>query len=319
MVLLGSCNGIFRALDRRTGELRWATKVGPDGVQYFFHGDPLVTADAVVIGADTAAVGGIHAFDRATGQQRWKVAVDFGVNGPLAGLGRRAYAYTPKQGEIVSLDVDSGEVRWRQPLKVPGFEGPGAAANRVFAGAADGSLHALNADTGREEWRISLAAPITTSVSADETAVYVGTGAGTVYRVDPRSGAILGSQRVDEKLSPRSVPVRTNDSLLVLLTDEGADYRALVSLDLELEKVRWRQAAAKTWSTSRAFVWNDMVVLGTSSGELLAYCTTDGRPAWSHAVRGSVRSIGGSEDALYVSTREGTLYALAPVRACDAK
>jgi outer membrane protein assembly factor BamB len=261
----------------------------------------------------------VHAFDRATGRERWKFAIAFGVNGPMAGVGRRAFAYAPRQGEIVSFDVDSGELRWRVAARVPGFEGPGAIGNRVFAGTDDGLLRAMNAETGREEWRAELGAAVTTSVSAFEDSVYAGIADGTIVRVDPGNGDVLGSRKVDEKLRPRSVLVRVGDTLLVLLSNESADYLSLVSLDRKLETIRWRQTATKNWSTSRAFVWKNTVILGTSSGEVTGYCVADGTKGWSHTVRGSVRSIGGSDDALYVTTQGGSLYALRPTEVCGAK
>jgi outer membrane protein assembly factor BamB len=286
----------------------WATQAGPGTEQYFFHGDPFITSDVIVVGADAASGGAIHAFDRSSGRQRWKFPAGRGVFGPIAGSGRSAFAATPDA--LVSIDIDSGALRWSRPILVPGFEGPAASADRIFAGAEDGFLYAVNAETGRDEWRTSLGAPATSSVTATETAVYVGAADGRFYCIDPRTGAVLKSLKLDEKLKPRSVPVVAGDAVLVLLTDEAVDYRALIALDLKLDRIRWRLAALKNWSTTRAFVWNKAVVLGTPSGEVVSYNPADASLVWSRSVTGSVRSIGGTEDTLFVSTRQGRLYAL---------
>jgi hypothetical protein len=66
------------------------------------------------------------------------------------------------------------------------------------------------------------------------------------------------------------VPFRTAEAVLVLLTDQAADYRALVSMDPALTTVRWQITADKNWSTSRVFVWGEVVVLGAPSGEGVA-------------------------------------------------
>jgi outer membrane protein assembly factor BamB len=307
---------MFRALELRTGRLRWETKVSPDSLQYFFHGDPLVAGDVIVIGADRPTGAGIHAFDQSTGRELWRYAAGRGVSGLIAGAGGRAYA-AGVEGQLMSLDVGSGALRWRTDLT--GFEGPAAAGDRVFAGTVDGSLYGLNAETGREEWRLNLGAPVSTTVTASAGDLYVGTADGSMHRIDARRGTVIGSRKLDPLLVPRSVPVRTADSLLVLLTDRSADYLALVSLDPALGAVRWRASAEQNWSTSRVFVWGDVIVLGTPSGGVAAYCEKTGALAWSRTVKGPVRAIGGGDNILLAGTRSGDLYALRASRSCDVK
>jgi len=306
---------MFRALDRHTGQKRWETSLAPGPGQYFFHSDALVTADAIVVGADSAAGGGIHALDRATGRQRWTFPVARGVMGPIAGDARRAIAMTA-QGEIVCLDIASGAVRWRVPFAVPGWEAPALVGDRVFAGSADGALYALNANTGKEEWRVALGAPATTSVAATDSDLYVGTKNGMVHRIDARQHAVLGATKVDDKLVPTGVPVVDGSRLLVLLTDSAADYRVLVAVDRELNRVRWRQIARDKWSTSRVHVADRMALVGTPAGEVTGFCTVDGATGWSGTVRGTVRAIGSAREVLYVGTPSGTLYAMPLTRAC---
>jgi outer membrane protein assembly factor BamB len=320
-VYIGSCNGIVRALEFRTGRVRWETKVSPDSDQYFFHGDPLIAGGVIVAGADRPTGASIHALDRLTGKELWKHPAGRGVNGPIAGSGGRVYA-ARYEGQLLSLDIGSGDVRWAVDLKVSGMEGPAADGRQVFAGAVDGVLHGLNADTGREEWRVNLGAPVSTTVTVsagDVGDLYVGTADGEIHRVDANRGRVLGSRKLDPMLKPASVPVRTADSVLVLLVDQSADYRAVVSLDPALDDVRWRVAADKSWSTSRIFVWGDVVVLGTAAGNVDAYCAKTGVPAWSRSIKGRVRSVGGAEDILLVGTPNGDLYAMRAPRSCDAK
>jgi outer membrane protein assembly factor BamB len=60
---------MFLSLELRTGRVRWETRVTADSSQYFFHGDPFIAEDLIVIGADRAAGASIHAFDRSTGKE----------------------------------------------------------------------------------------------------------------------------------------------------------------------------------------------------------------------------------------------------------
>jgi outer membrane protein assembly factor BamB len=291
--------------------------VAPDSRNYFFHGDPLITPDIVVIGADPAT-GGVHAFERSTGRQRWKYAAGHGVAGALAGLGRRAYAIT-LDGQLLSFDIESGAVAWSFPVEVWGWLGPGAAPGRVFVGARDGSLYALDSETGRVEWQTRLPAPVSTTVRATPAGLFVGTTDGAVSLVDIQHGRVLASRKIDDKLRPRGEMVPAGDSLLVLLADEQMNDRALVSVDTALTSVRWRQAALRHWSTSRVFVWGPAAVVGSPSGEVVAYCVADGTKAWSRTVSGTVRAIGGADDMLYVGTTDGTLYAIRPAVSCRAR
>jgi outer membrane protein assembly factor BamB len=180
-------------------------------------------------------------------------------------------------------------------------------------------LHALNAKTGREEWRATLGAPASTSVTVSAGDVYVGTAGGSMHRIDARNGTAVRSRKLDPTLTPTSVPVRTASSLLVLLTDQSANYRTLVSLDPSLDSVRWQVSADKNWSTTRVFVWGDVIVLGTATGNIAAYCEKTGILAWSRTVKGPVRAVGGAEDILLVGTQTGDLYALRAPRSCDVK
>jgi len=321
-VFFGSCNGVFRAVDPSTGRERWATDVRPDPTKkYYFHGDPLVIGDTIVVGADEEGADGrnnIHAFDSATGRQKWKYVAGGKVLGAIAGLDRMIFAVVSKTG-IVALDLNTGEHRWTRPLNASAWNGPAADANRVFTGDGDGNLYALNADTGSVAWRVALGAPVTTSPTLYAGHVYVGTGDGVVHRVDSAKGAIVSSRKVDETLRPASAPVIAGDSVLTLLADDAVGYRVLVLLDQRLDRIGWRQDASSPWSTSRAFHWRDTVVVGTPKGEVAAYCTVDGSPAWSHTVPGRVRAVGGSGDILYIGTVEGTLYAVRPPVVCKPK
>jgi outer membrane protein assembly factor BamB len=320
-VFIGSCNGWFRRLDAKTGDVRWETHVGGDASKYFFHGDVFILDDRIIASADVdKAAGveaGIHAFDRQSGRELWTYRAGRGVLGAVVGTARRVFAYTAA-GDLISLDVDSGKLAWSYALKASAWESPGVAGSRVFGGSADGTLYAFNGDTGRIEWQQKLSAAIATSIRASESSVYVGTGDGAVHRLSVETGKPLSSLKLDSALKPTSAPLVTEQAVIVLLADEGADYRALVALDAALVGVKWRREASPRWTTSRVFVTGGTTVVGGPSGDVTAYCVGDGAPAWAHmAPTGPIRSIGGTAEMLYLGTPQGTLFALRPPKACS--
>lgn len=317
---MGSCNGLFRRLDAKTGRVRWETNVRGKAERYFFHGDVFMAPDRIVATSDvdskTGAEAGVHAFDRDSGRELWKHPAGRGVLGAVVGAGRRVFAYATS-GELLALDLDTGKLAWTYPLKAPGWESPAVVGSRVIAGSTDGSVYGLNADTGRIEWRQKLGAAVNTSVRATDSDVYVGTADGTVYRLAPSSGEVRSSLKLDPALKPISAPLLTANAVLVLLADQQADSRAVVALDPGLARVKWRQAAPDSWSTTRVFATQRAVLVGTPSGEVRAYCLADGSAGWSQKVANArVRSIGGTDETLYVSTPQGALYAVRPPQFC---
>ncbi|PYR89132.1 MAG: hypothetical protein DMF84_25880 [Acidobacteria bacterium] len=311
---------MFRELDARTGKVRWETNIRGTALKYFFHGDVFVAADRIIASTDvdpaTGMEAGVHAFDRVSGRRLWTQPTGEGVKGAVVGQGRRVFVYTAT-GDLIALDIESGKREWSNALNASPWDSPGVAARRVFAGSNDGSLYAFDDETGRIEWRKKFGTAVSTSIRATETAVYAGTADGAMHRFAPKDGEILASLELDSKLKPGSVPLITPSGVLVLLADSHAEYRALVSLDPALGRVNWRRAAPDRWTTTRVFATEKTVLLGTPSGEVTAYCAADGSPAWSHKFPDApIRSIGGSDDMLYVGTLPGALYAVRPPAAC---
>jgi eukaryotic-like serine/threonine-protein kinase len=311
---------MFRQLDAKTGKVQWETNVRGEAPRYFFHGDVFVAPDRIVSSADvetsTGAEAGVHAFDRKTGRQLWKYPAGRGVLGAVIGSGTRVFAYTAS-GELLALNLESGKREWTYDLKAAGWESPAAVGQRVFGGSDDGSLYAFNSDTGGVEWQQKLGAPVNTSIRAANSNVYAGTKDGRMHRLSASSGEPLSSLKLDPALRPGTAPWLARDAVFVLLADEQANYRALVSLDSGLSRVNWRRAALDRWSTTRVFATERTIYLGTPSGEVTAYCAADGSPAWSHKLANApIRSIGGTDETLFVGTPQGSLYAIRPPRSC---
>ncbi len=282
--------------------------------------DRVLSGDTLVLGADggggtDARPAFIHALDRRTGRERWRYQVGPGAAGAIVGAGALAFAAT-LDGRVLALEVQSGSLRWSFPVRFWGWEGPTVREGLVYAGGRDGTLSALDAESGQVRWQAAVGSGISTSAVALPSGLYLGTADGRLHRVDAASGKPLASLQVDTVLRPRGVPVPEGDSLLVLLGDRRGVPVALVSVDLALMRVAWRQAGTAPWSTARVFVSGGAALVGTEAGGVHAYCLATGAHAWSRDVGGLVRSIGGTDDHVYVGTSEGVLRAFPAVRAC---
>jgi outer membrane protein assembly factor BamB len=306
LLFIGSCAGVFYALDKNTGETRWSYLVNNNN-KVGFHGNPLIAEDLVIVGTDIngepSGVGYIYAFEAQSGKVRWKVPAQRGIASDLIRVGSSVYGVTLGD-EIIAVDLNSGARRWsfssesdrsdRIPLA------PVASKNRIYFGDRDGGIYALHARTGEIIWKRQLTTPVSTSLVAVGESVYLG-AANYIYRINQETGSIEGRFMADGWSFGK--PVVTSDSIILFIND------TLTSLDLSLKDVRWRQRTTSTWTSPRLHLWGKAVLAGVESGTVLAFRTTDGARQWSCTLEGIIRSIGRSEEVLYIGTKRGTIYA----------
>jgi outer membrane protein assembly factor BamB len=301
---------MFRALDKETGRVKWEYDIRQDGAQRQFHGDPLVTNDLVLIGTD-GAMGHVYAFEKPTGRVRWKYKVEeSGVASDVLQLGRSVYAVTLGD-ELLCLDLATGKPNWtfHSSSRSKDFHWtstPAVTSERVYFGGLDGIIYALEAQSGKLVWKKELGGRVTTSLAVRGHDLYVGTAKRRIYRLDTDSGNVLSDLATEAE--PHGHLTLAEDSLVVFLGDE-----VLASLDLSLKKVRWSAEASKEWTSARPYLWRDLVLAGDRR-ELVAFRCSDGAREWSHKFPETIRGIGTSEQALYVGSLGGPVFAYVPDR-----
>jgi hypothetical protein len=80
---------MIRALDRRSGQVKWAYDIRKDGDQSQFHGDPLITDQLIVMGTD-GNIGSVCAFERA-GPFAGRTRLMSGASHPMCFASKTAY------------------------------------------------------------------------------------------------------------------------------------------------------------------------------------------------------------------------------------
>jgi outer membrane protein assembly factor BamB len=301
---------MIRGLDKKTGQVKWEYDIRKDGEQRQFHGDPLVTNDLVVIGAD-GAMGHVYAFEKSTGRVRWKYKVeDLGVASDVLRLGRNVYAVTLGD-ELLCLDLETGKPNWTfhcgsRSKDFHWTSTPAVTSERVYFGGLDGIIYALDAQSGRVAWKRELGGRVTTSLAVRGHDLYVGTAKRHLYRLDTDSGDVLSDFATESE--PAGHLALAEDSLLVFVGDE-----LLASLDLSLKEVRWSAEASKEWTSARPYLWQGLVLAGDRR-ELVALRCSDGAREWSHQFPETIRGVGTSEELLYVGSLKGPIFAYVPNR-----
>src|SRR5215472_13111454 len=225
---------MVRALDKKSGRVKWAYDTQKDGEALSFHGDPLITSELLLIGSDGRS-GHVYALERSTGALRWKYDVaERGVASDVVRLGKNAYAVTLGD-ELICLDLETGKPDWTFHS---GFNGhdfhwtstPALSEDRIYFGGLDGIVYALDSQSGKLIWKKDLGARVTTSIALHGHDLYVGTAKRQVYRLDSSSGTVIGEIATESE--PRWTIVPTGESLVIFLGEE-----ILTSIDLSLKKV----------------------------------------------------------------------------------
>lgn len=110
-------------------------------------GDDIERAIAVGNGTVYAAADGVYAFDADTGDREWTAPV--GANRGVALDGETVYASAGGGGPVVALDAADGDQRWSRDVHT--LTAPTASDGHVYV-VDNSDLVALDADTGDTEW-----------------------------------------------------------------------------------------------------------------------------------------------------------------------
>ena len=140
---------MIRALDRKTGLVKWEYDIRKDGEQSQFHEHPLVTGRLLVIGTD-GKIGHVYAFERTTGAVLWKYKVnDRGVASDVIRVGDEG-CFVTLGNKLVCVDLETGKPKWSFRSNYSGIDdcltcsSPAVSEGRVFFGGLDGFAYALD-------------------------------------------------------------------------------------------------------------------------------------------------------------------------------
>jgi outer membrane protein assembly factor BamB len=204
VVVFATNAGVFVALDRRTGRLRWERSVLP-GQPIYAH------AMATAGGRILAPAYSVVAFDLADGSKDWAFNPSDDVGDESIAVAGSLALGTATSGWLYAFDALTGVERWRRNVGERPF-GVVAAGDRVYLGTRGrssgglgaGHLLALNAGDGSEVWRVSVpdlpGLPYTggsigfPAVLPDR--IVFTTCAGSVYAVRPETGDTIWTNAV---------------------------------------------------------------------------------------------------------------------------
>ncbi len=220
LILFGSEDYSFNAVDYRTGRINWSYAARDrirstarvahgrvffgcdDGKVYALmsmngrflwsydmaapvRGCPFVTNELIIVGSEAGEVVALEL----NGNRKWGFRAKRNVTSspfvdPVEGI-----CYIGSQdNHMYALDASSGFSSWRFRTNGPVISSPTVAEGMLYFGSADGHLYCLNAQTSKEKWKFNTEKPIVSSPIVHKGAVYFGGTDDYFYCVDCQSG-----------------------------------------------------------------------------------------------------------------------------------
>jgi outer membrane protein assembly factor BamB len=201
VVVLRTVDGRVVALNAEDGEHLWTIDRAQPPLTLRGLSTPVIVGPVVIVGMDNGRLLALRLDD---GQAAWEqtIAVPTGrselerladVDASLLLSGDRIIAMS-YGGELASLDVFSGEIRWRRGIQ--SYTGATMIGDRIFVTDSAGAIWALDAETGAAAWKQeALAWRRLSPPAAHEGFVAVADFEGYVHYLAPSDGRIVGRTR----------------------------------------------------------------------------------------------------------------------------
>jgi len=257
LVVFGSYDGRFYAVERHSGEVRWqfATHRGIATTPAPYRG-------TIIGGSDDGAV---YCLDAADGSLRWRYRTAGPVRSSPVLVGTLV-VFGSDDGFLYALDAATGTAVWRRQARGPVRATPVPLADAVVAAADDGSLTRRAVHDGQLHWRQRLDAPIWGKPLATERTVIVATVGGTVACFDTADGSLRWRHQFPDAFV--AAPVIIN-GLLMLAGNAGHVFACATESGEQVWQLTLHQRIAST-----PVPFGTTILLATGKGQLVCIAST---------------------------------------------
>ena len=220
------------------------------------------------------------------------------------------------EGRVMSVDPESGRVRWKQDLDLALSGGVGHHGNSVFVGASAGLVMRLDAASGSEIWRAPVSGEVLSAPQGDGRYVVAQTYDGKLMGFDYETGEVRWTYTSDVPvltLRGTGTPMILGDNAIAGFADGK-----VVAINLRSGNVAWEVRVAIPQGRSEieriVDIDGSMAVQGNElyvasyQGRLAAIDTRSGRRLWQRNVS-SVSGVGLGFGNVYVADDDGTVSA----------
>lgn len=189
LAFVGSNDGLFCAIDMRTGAVRWRF-VCDSSINTGINTSPALWNDYVLFGSDDY---GIYCLDSHTGQRVWKHDTQFWVRCSPAVFDGALYGAS--WCDVIALDARTGRLLWSIPGDREIYASPLVSENHVIVGTTSAPTDDMKARllcvsrrTGRVQWESIVDDAIVGRAAVVGGRVIVGSYDGTLYSFHEATG-----------------------------------------------------------------------------------------------------------------------------------
>lgn len=271
----------------------WSADIGAGGgYRRVILAQPVV-ASGKVFTMDSSAK--VTAFTLDSGKRLWRVDTvpddvdSTNVGGGLGIDGTTLYA-SNGVSQLVALDTETGEQKWRRDIALPARSAPTIADGRVFLTNIEDRLLAFSAEDGHPLWDHQAAEPVTALLGRPAPAyfrglVVAGFGSGELAAMRADSGTVAwtdglsagrGRTSIADFVSIRGAPVISNGQVFAI--SMGG---LLVATDVPSGRRLWERQVA---GANTPYVAGDWLFVVSADQEIAAVHTPTGRVAWVTAL-----------------------------------
>ncbi|MBI5433179.1 MAG: PQQ-binding-like beta-propeller repeat protein [Planctomycetes bacterium] len=327
-VLVGSDDGVLRALDAESGAKLWQLATGGR-----LRSRATLVDDSALIHSDDGLV---YRVDLASGAELWRARVE---RAPIVRLpfddpksrydrfGSEVTSYGGKlyvgahDGRVVALDPNDGRELWSFDGAQGVLAAPAVDGERVVFGGWDGCVRALDAKSGKELWKFDTQEPVVSTPALVGDRAIVGSRSYDLFGLDIATGAVAWQRYLWFSWIESSPSVRDGDVYV-----GSSDAAVLAAYEARTGNARWI-TDVHGWAWGQPAVGAQRVYVGTSGqggylaphhGGLVAVERSTGRPIWrfasasssdgAHGFPGSPALCGGR---VFASSLDGSVFAFA--------
>jgi len=321
LVYIGSDNGRLYALRPSTGEEVWNRSFGEFAT---VQSTPAYWSGMLFVGSLNFTGSGLFALNATDGSVVWSVPDDRGIAASPAVVDGVVFSCS-QNGTAIAVNATTGEILWTAATGGEMWASPAVAGGTVFGGTITGGAFALWAQNGSVRWNFSF--PETWTIYSSPCVagdrVYMGAASyselqGELRALNSSTGKVvwryLSSQGVYSSAAGADGAVYAHvwnktagGSFLVALPANDPDGDGVISQG----EVLWSFQTMDFEGGSSPLIADNMVVVGSTDGNLYAVDRQTGSPVWNASLGGKiVGSAALFERRVFAGSMGGSVFAL---------